>query len=810
MNKQNICIYISGILLFLFLTSFGFTQGYYVTTSTNTGEYSALAVDRNNTLHVVYSDWDPVGDKNSLMYIYKTVSMNNWSAPEVIDTYTNLASTPVIKDISMAISPDDVIHVVYRLTRYTDTQYHYTKYVKKTSSGWQTPEIVVDARGFTYYYGRGNGIVTDIYGDPHIVCQQEGDWGRLIYAKRPEPGGSGWSKTIIEPEILYDTYYCSIVLDKNQNPHIVYGVYNIPSGGGFSIRYTSYTPSTGWSSSQQISTSAAYYFHTSIAMDNNEGIHVSYHHSISGGPYNLRYTSKTVNTSFPSYVSNIEDMKYSQGDTSLALDGNAVPHIAYYVQDYTLKYTSWTVGVAWSTHTIDYPDGGYWESRVSLAFDKDGRVFVTYYDYIGTPPDTAYKLKIISSPFTCPPSVKPWYPCNLTAVEISSVSIKWQWSNTSNKFWYKILTSTHGVVANISGLDGNMNRLETGLTPNTTYSRYVQVYNAGGFANSLLVSTWTLAASPTMYVSNPVDVWTTSITIRWAANGNPNYTQYIVECDSITPGTGGSPFDGEILYSATTTSLEYTFTGLQNHTVYFFRVRAKNIAGRETENLLLPIVLMSERQVVDTEGGSGVSLAVDRFGHFHISYYTYGKLKYAYFDGVKWSTQTVDNLYPDSSAFTSIAVDANGTPHISYYYYRDLGWNYVWDLKYASRTASGQWSKSTVDAEGDKGVYSSIAVDALGRPHIAYIDKTNDDLKYAYWTGSSWSTSTVTTQCGSYPVSLALAANGTPRITYNDGATSYNLKYAYWSGTGWSITTVLSLAYCSSLVLDGFDNPHIS
>jgi len=166
-----------------------------------------------------------------------------------------------------------------------------------------------------------------------------------------------------------------------------------------------------------------------------------------------------------------------------------------------------------------------------------------------------------------------------------------------------------------------------------------------------------------------------------------------------------------------------------------------------------------------------------------------------------------DRGFGGGTLWTSLALDAAGNPHISYFD------NYNNDLKYAKWTGSA-WHREAVDSEGDVGYINSIALDAAGYPHICYIDWTpNYNLKYAKWTGSAWSIETVdsVTESGT---SLALDAAGYPHICYFDRDNGEpKLKYAKWTGSAWSIEIVDSAFKFysdASIALDADGYPHIS
>jgi len=175
----------------------------------------------------------------------------------------------------------------------------------------------------------------------------------------------------------------------------------------------------------------------------------------------------------------------------------------------------------------------------------------------------------------------------------------------------------------------------------------------------------------------------------------------------------------------------------------------------------------------------------------------------AFADG--WYIESVDTASV-VGLYTSITLDTSNNPHISYY---DNAYD---DLKYAYYNGSS-WQIESVDTVGWVGLYTSIALDSSDAPYISYYDDTNDNLKYAYYDGSSWQIEDIDTtgDVGRW-TSLALDASNNPHISYYD-YTNGDLKYAYYGNSSWHIESVDTTGYVgryTSIALDASDNPRIS
>jgi hypothetical protein len=210
-------------------------------------------------------------------------------------------------------------------------------------------------------------------------------------------------------------------------------------------------------------------------------------------------------------------------------------------------------------------------------------------------------------------------------------------------------------------------------------------------------------------------------------------------------------------------------------------------------------------------------IALDSQNNPHICY-TPEHLKYAHWDGQKWSIQEIAKGTGQVGYTCSIAIAKDGTPHISWYQLSAGGENYL-HLRYAV-LKDGTWITRTLDFDNETGKWNSMRLDTLDNPLIVYSAWVNGELRIAHWSGKQWEFTSVDTRTRSrgesYPGpgnSLVLGANGSARISY---FSEKSLKYAEETEEGWKIQAVDPFNWLggwahfrSSLVLDSRGNPHI-
>ena len=220
--------------------------------------------------------------------------------------------------------------------------------------------------------------------------------------------------------------------------------------------------------------------------------------------------------------------------------------------------------------------------------------------------------------------------------------------------------------------------------------------------------------------------------------------------------------------------------------------------------------------------GWDINLAIDSRGRPHtisIDPSQFGSLsgvEYATFDGESWKVDEVGSGPIPYEFGTGIALDSQGRPHAVWF---DSSTD---DLKYAIKD-NGAWNLSTVDSEGDVGLFPSLALDKQGNPVISYYERIGDSegyIKFARWDGGNWNIQRIDKLDKVFlgflgarkTSSLVLDKDDSPIVAYSDEQV---IKLAWWDGSQWNLEKVHAagqtpLGQQVSLALDSTGTLHLT
>lgn len=195
-------------------------------------------------------------------------------------------------------------------------------------------------------------------------------------------------------------------------------------------------------------------------------------------------------------------------------------------------------------------------------------------------------------------------------------------------------------------------------------------------------------------------------------------------------------------------------------------------------------------------------------------------VEYATLEGGAWRVEAIGSGPQPYEWGTAIAVDAADVVHLVYFDAGNL------DLVYA-RLADGAWTIEPIYEDGDAGRFPALALDASGRPHVAFYHSAEPALEegpnrgsivYGELTDGGWAFEVVVEldrqllgfEGARRTVAIELA-NGEPVVAFVDAG---RLGLASRRGGAWSTETLLSAGaepfQVVGLALDGAGAPHLT
>jgi hypothetical protein len=324
----------------------------------------------------------------------------------------------------------------------------------------------------------------------------------------------------------------------------------------------------------------------------------------------------------PGYVwliTTVDPQMYTGAGTSLALDAQDRPHIAYqYALAYDLRYASFD-GARWVTKTVD--TFGITGVLPSLALDDQDR------------PRIAYRI----------------------SGSYMDLLYAWTGPDIASGPWVTTTVDTPGDC----GIDPSL-VLDGAGYPRISYN-----------CNSCLMyahddgSGWQIE---TVTCGEGWYGWNSSLELDSQGYPHISYLAGWPISDLMYAWHDGAQWQHETIDSQGSVGL-YTSLALdrQDHphiSYYDDSAYALKYAWHDGTTWHLEVV---DSGHVGQEGiGKYTSLVLDAADHPHISYFddAHNELRYAHFDGTRWLVETVDAGYAGFN--TSLALDAQGRPHISY------------------------------------------------------------------------------------------------------------------------------------------------
>ena len=562
------------------------------------------------------------------------------------------------------------------------------------------------------------------------------------------------------PVTATSNYFATTAVSSNGNKHVVYH-----KNDDKNMKYTFFN-GTQWSTPTIIESVASGYWAgwgiKDLEIDSVGNLHLSYFIWDANPSNDILYLMYATYNGTSWNKTQIRDITLSGAlntwvgklETSLELDSNDYPHIAYYDdKNDTLGYTYYD-GTTWIDTTVTADDSNDRGRHASIGLDSNDYPRIAYHNSTGT------NLELAIWDGSSWIFEKVDEPGGNTGI-YSSLQID---SNDLTQIVYYGENSNSIKYATNDGSNWNIEEINT---------------------FSIQISTSTPIRLGIDSLNNPriatVDFTGTDNVVVIYNNGGRWY-KYDVEDNSGKHSNWPDSF----VDTEGTVHIAYSDNNNNHRLVRYTTVYTETV-WNETVNLI---------GTGDVSGSEpGTSLYYDQNQELNAIYIDADESELKQLV-IHESGDIKRTVFADRGWYSSMEIDSSGVLHAAYWEYTNS------NLVYAKKEGS-VWETTIIDSEGSVGKYPSLTLDNNEMPHISYKDETNDELKYAKYNGSGWEISQVDNNWDTYynsgdigETSIDIDSENNPHIAYKvkdgngNGAWEYFVRYAYYNGTGWELLDV--------------------
>jgi len=447
-------------------------------------------------------------------------------------------------------------------------------YLKRQSGVWQSPQVAANENPSVV------SLALNSAGIPSIAY---GTAGETKYAQY----NGAWSTTTVDA--FGSLSGISLAIDGADLPHIAY------APGAASISYASFD-GTSWNIMTGIGAGGAY---PSLALDGAGNPQIAY---ISSNDSKLHlakfnggwsYTTIEADGAIPVSIAldasanayiihqdssqNLRLVKFNGAGysistvdpaaypfpASIALDGAGNPVIVYEdnVNSGSVLIFARFTGTQWSTGTVDTYGSG---ASASVAIDQFGDPHIAYNAANGDLRAAHWVGAGLPAPMGGNAYGKVQEPTNFHAATVESGQITWSWTdNSSDELGFRLYgaatsTGPFTLIADTTAIAAaQASYLETGLTGNTAYFRYIAAVSTGGVVTSSGATVLTpVASGPLYWIRNTAGYWNDKANWSTASGGTGGAGVPGAANDALfdAKGTGNCTIDIDVAVDSITIS----------------------------------------------------------------------------------------------------------------------------------------------------------------------------------------------------------------------------------------------------------------